>query len=73
MANFTYEIVEHIATLSTRGTWALELNRVSWGGRAPTYDLRKWSDDHEKMSKGISLNEEELVALRDALNAFSAE
>lgn len=69
MANFTYEIIRHIATISDRGTWALELNLISWGGRAPTFDLRKWNEDHSRMSKGISLTKQEL----DALAQFLAE
>ena len=63
MTDFTYTITEHIATLSTRGSWNLEVNMVSWGGRPATYDIRKWSPDHSKMSKGISLNEAEFTAL----------
>ena len=69
MTNFTYNIIQHIATLSQRGTWALELNLISWGGRPATFDLRKWSPDHDKMSKGITLTKEEL----DALGAFLAQ
>ena len=63
MTDFTFTITEHIATLSTRGSWNLEVNKVSWGGRPATYDIRKWSPDHSKMSKGISLNEAEFEAL----------
>jgi len=60
---FTYEITEHIATLSIRGAWSMELNKVSWGGRPAVYDLRKWSPDHSKMSKGVSLTDSEFEAL----------
>ncbi len=63
MSDFSYSIVSHIATLSQRGTWALELNLVSWAGRPATFDLRKWNEDHSKMSKGISLTREEVKAL----------
>lgn len=69
---FTYEITEHIATLSTRGAWSMELNKVSWGGRPAVYDLRKWSPDHSKMSKGVSLTDSEFEALM-ALGTPSAE
>lgn len=70
MADIKYEIVRHIATLSTssRG-WTKELNLVAWNGRAPKYDLRDWSPDHEKMGKGVTLTGEELTVLRDAVNA----
>ena len=60
MADFKYEIVEEIGVLSenARG-WTKELNKVSWNGGAPKYDLRDWAPDHEKMGKGITLTEEE--------------
>ncbi len=41
MSDFSYKIVQNIATISQRGTWALELNLISWGGRPATFDLRK--------------------------------
>ena len=69
MSDFSYSIISHIATLSQRGTWALELNLISWAGRPATFDLRKWNEDHTKMSKGISLTKQEL----DALGKFLAE
>ena len=43
--------------------WNIELNRVSWNGNEPKYDIRSWSPDHTKMGKGITLSEEELVSL----------
>lgn len=63
MSDFSFTITEHIATLSTRGAWSLEVNKISWGGRPATYDIRKWSPDHSKMSKGISLTDSEFEAL----------
>lgn len=63
MSDFSYKLVSHIATISQRGSWALELNLVSWAGRTPTFDLRKWNEDHSKMSKGISLTRDEVKAL----------
>ena len=63
MDNISYKIVRNITTISQRGNWALELNLVSWDGRPATFDLRKWNDDHTKMSKGISLTRDEVKAL----------
>ena len=68
MSDFSYNIVRNIAVLSQRGNWNLELNLISWGGRPATYDLRKWSPDHSKMSKGISLSKSELDALAEYLS-----
>lgn len=63
MSNFSYKIVRNITTISQRGNWALELNLISWDGRPATFDLRKWNEDHTKMSKGISLTRDEVKAL----------
>lgn len=63
MSDFSYKLVSHIATISQRGSWALELNLISWAGRPATFDLRKWNDDHSRMSKGISLTRDEVKAL----------
>lgn len=64
-----FEIINEIGTISTSASgWNLELNRVSWNGKEPKYDLRSWSPDHSKMGKGVTLSEEELVALADLLN-----
>ena len=63
MNDFSYNIIRNIATISQRGTWALELNLISWAGRPATFDLRKWNEDHTKMSKGISLTRDEVKAL----------
>ena len=69
MANeFSYEIVEHIAVLSTSKTgWTKELNLVSWNGRAPKYDIREWAPDHSRMAKGLTFTAEELGELRRIL------
>lgn len=63
---FTFEIVKNIGTLSesTKG-WRKELNVVSWNGGKPKYDIRDWSPEHDKMGKGITLNEEEIQLLKD--------
>ena len=63
MNDFAYKIIRNITTISQRGNWALELNLVSWDGRPATFDLRKWNEDHTKMSKGISLTRDEVKAL----------
>lgn len=62
-----FEIKEEIAVISQRNKWTLELNRVSWNGADPKLDLRAWSADHEKMSKGITLTDDEAAALCTAL------
>lgn len=72
MNDFSYTIVSHLATLSSIGTWSLELNLISWGGRPATFDLRKWNADHTRMSKGITLSRAELQTLADFVNNEAA-
>ncbi len=68
MTDFKYEIEEEIAVLSRdKSGWQFELNKVSWNGGKPKFDLRRWSPDHEKMNKGITFDEEEAAALIEAL------
>ena len=63
-----FEIINQIVVISTSASgWNVELNRVSWNGNEPKYDVRSWSPDHTKMGKGITLSEEELVALSELL------
>ena len=65
---FQYEIVEHIATLYTnpKNGWTKELNRVSFNGNAPKFDIRDWSPEHDKMGKGVSLTNGEAKMLKEA-------
>lgn len=66
--DFSFEITENIGVISEgKGGWALELNKVSWGGRPAKYDLRSWSPDHQKMGKGVTLTNEELNSLKTLL------
>ena len=65
MAEFQYEIVEKIGVLSESPKgWTKELNRISWNGGAPNYDIRDWAPDHEKMGKGVTLSDDEVKALK---------
>ena len=69
MAEFTYEVTERIAVLSTNARgWERQLNMVSWNGNPPKYDIRDWSPDGSRKAKGISLTEEELKTLKDLLD-----
>lgn len=67
MSDFSYEIKRTIAAKMTSGSWSLELNFISWNGRTPVFDLRKWNADHSKMSKGITLTDAELSWLASIL------
>ena len=64
----TFEIVEEIGIISTSGTgWQKELNIVAWNGNQGKYDIREWSPHHDRMSRGITLNEQEMRTIVDLL------
>lgn len=68
MSDITYKIVEHIAVLSTSEKgWTKELNKVSWNDKEPVFDIRSWSADKTKMSKGVTLTSAELEQLKGVL------
>lgn len=71
MADIKYEIKETIGVIaeSAKG-WKKELNLISWNGKEAKYDLREWSPEHEKMSKGVTLTSDELKALKELLNSI---
>lgn len=72
MTNFDFVIVESLGVIAAYPTgWSKELNRVSWMGSEPKYDLRDWSPDHEHMSKGITMTEDEVQTLREILNGLN--
>ncbi len=69
MPDITYDIEQRIAVLSTNARgWERQLNLISWNGNPAKYDLRDWSPDGSRMSKGISLTAAELKTLKDILD-----
>ncbi len=71
MAELKYEIVEKLGVLGESGNgWTKVLNMVSWNDREPVYDLRTWNASHERMGKGITLSQDEIMTLRDLLNGM---
>ena len=69
-ADFSYKIVERVATLSQSGETSKELNLVSYNGASPK-DIRSWrrTNGEEKLLKGLTLSQDEARALKQALNA----
>ena len=64
MNQINYEIKEHIGIISeNKNGWTKELNLISWNDNDPKYDIRDWDPKHEKMSRGITLTEEEAYEL----------
>lgn len=63
-----FKIVEYIGIIETqKNGWNKELNIVAWNGNPPKYDIREWDPEHERMSKGITLQEKETERLADLL------
>ena len=68
---FEFDIIKTIAILSEGNKgWKKELNLISWNGRDPKYDIRDWSENHEKMGKGITLTSEELEQLKTGIEGM---
>lgn len=69
---FDYKIVKDIAVIERSKGFALKLNLISYNNKMPKYDLRRWDERGEDavMSKGITMNHDELVSLRDTLNSM---
>lgn len=67
---FKYEIINELGIISegSKG-WRKELNRVSWNGGEPKYDIRDWNEKHDRMGKGITLTETELRRLKELIDA----
>ncbi|MBK5261116.1 MAG: hypothetical protein JJE17_00910 [Peptostreptococcaceae bacterium] len=63
-----FEIIRNIAILGQKSIWTKELNVVRWNRKIDKFDIRDWTSDHLTMSRGITLNDQELANLKDALN-----
>ena len=67
----TFEIMEHIGVLDVidnrEEKWTKEVNLVAWNGGKPKIDIRDWSESHERMSRGITLTEEQTMEMTKAL------
>ena len=63
-----FDLMEHIGVLGRKDNgWTKEVNIVAWNGGKAKVDIRDWDPDHERMSKGITLFEEEAETLVKAL------
>ncbi|WP_410207333.1 YdbC family protein [Fusobacterium sp.] len=74
MAEIKFDIVENLGVLGISAkNWSKEVNVVSWNSRKAKVDIREWDEEHEKMGKGITLNKEELIKLKEILNSIDIE
>ena len=64
----SFQLLDKVGLIAvTPSGWNKELNVVSWNGAAAKYDIRDWSPEHDRMSKGMTLREEELQGLHKLL------
>lgn len=68
---FSYEVTEEIAVLSTSAKgWTKEINKVSYNGANPKFDIRDWAPERASMGKGVTLTEDEAKSLYEALGNY---
>ena len=63
-----FDLIERIGVLSRKDNgWSREVNIVSWNDGAAKVDIREWDPDHRRMTKGVTLFEEEAERLTKVL------
>lgn len=68
-----FEIVEtfYSKDIGTSGKWKTELNKVSWNGETPVFDLRSWGYDEDgnrqTAGKGIVLQVDDFGDMLDTV------
>lgn len=74
MADINFEIIKSLGVLSegSKG-WQKEINLLSWNGRPGKIDIREWGPEHVRMGKGITLNRDELMALKKLLDGIDLD
>ena len=71
--NFKYEIVERIAEIGRNDDGvSKQLNLISYNGYKAKYDVRSWNPDGT-MGKGVTLTEDEALALASAIANYVYE
>ena len=66
---FKYEVKKIYGAITESEGYTTELRLISFNGKAPKYDLRKWkkTDTGEIMLKGVPMTKDELLKLRNLL------
>lgn len=67
-----FQVIEHIGVLNKNSKgWSKEINLISWNGGTPKFDIRDWDEEHEHMSKGITLKSDECKRLLESLLRYN--
>ena len=65
----TFTVHEILGVLKERADgWKYEVTLTSWNGMSPKIDIRFWDPDHEKMTRGITMFEDEAKKLAQILS-----
>lgn len=70
MTNISYEIYDNFDfIIEEKGNTFIALRKLSWNGREPKYDIRKWYNtaDGTRADKGVGLSEEGMDELTGIL------
>ena len=69
----SFRIIEHLGVLrASAAGWTRELNYVSWNNRPPKFDIREWTPNHEKSSKGMTFTDYEMGRICEWMAARNA-
>lgn len=72
----SYDVIEHVGTISEKNGYSKEVNIISWGGRPPVCDIRAFrvgKDGKKYPLKGISMSKADLAALKELLHDVDME
>lgn len=61
------EVFEEYGDPFGEGKWQYQLTKTAWNGRDPKYDLRRWSEDGQRFSSGLTFTDAELYDLYNAI------
>lgn len=74
MASITVTIEKELGDLSVaKNGWKKQLTYTSWNHHPAKFDLRSWNAEHTAMTKGLTLTRDELIRLKEILNALDLD
>lgn len=74
MADIQFMRNKKYGTMGTnKNGWTKEVCNVSWNQKPPKLDIREWSPDYRKMSRGITLTKQEAKRLLAILATIDFE
>ena len=71
MTDFKFEIKKYLGVIyKYENGWTKELNIISWCEGPDKYDIRDWDENHEKMSRGVTLTHEQFMNLKEIMEVI---